>query len=178
MNGNFFTDPLPQADVSSWDIFCMTGLLEKAYAALIVYDALDEERRENAFGLLMSLNMLIESKGGFDYTGADCQAWIREAGLDDAPRGKGLGLISARSPMNIERHVPFIEILDEKIAALQTMLGRTKSPPFGLVTMSCCRAVCTRTASANCLASPLSRSQGIEKHRLSIEAALLDSIAP
>ena len=43
--------------------------------ALIVYDSLiDDERRENAFGLLMSLNMLIETRGGFDYTGADCTA--------------------------------------------------------------------------------------------------------
>ena len=63
-------------------------LLEKAYAALakggalIVYESIiDDERRENAFGLLMSLNMLIETPGGFDFTGADCQAWMREAGF-------------------------------------------------------------------------------------------------
>ena len=63
-------------------------LLEKAYAALakggalIVYESIiDDERRENAFGLLMSLNMLIETAGGFDFTGADCQAWMREAGF-------------------------------------------------------------------------------------------------
>jgi hypothetical protein len=63
-------------------------LLAKAYAALpkggalIVYEALiDDDRRENAFGLLMSLNMLIETKGGFDFTGADCQGWMREAGF-------------------------------------------------------------------------------------------------
>lgn len=49
---------------------------------MIVYDAIiDDERRSNAFGLLMSLNMLIETLGGFDYTGADCQAWMRDAGL-------------------------------------------------------------------------------------------------
>jgi hypothetical protein len=41
----------------------------------------DDERRQNAFGLLMSLNMLIETTGGFDFTGADCQAWMREAGF-------------------------------------------------------------------------------------------------
>jgi len=29
----------------------------------------------------MSLNMLIETRGGFDYTGADCAAWMREAGF-------------------------------------------------------------------------------------------------
>ena len=33
------------------------------------------------FGLLASLNMLIETKGGFEYTGADCQAWMSEAGF-------------------------------------------------------------------------------------------------
>ena len=50
--------------------------------ALIVYEALiDDERRENALGLLMSLNMLIETPGGFDFTGADCQAWMTEAGF-------------------------------------------------------------------------------------------------
>ena len=42
---------------------------------------IDDERRENAFGLLMSLNMLIETPGGFDYTGADCQRWMREIGF-------------------------------------------------------------------------------------------------
>jgi hypothetical protein len=29
----------------------------------------------------MSLNMLIETAGGFDFTGADCQAWMGEAGF-------------------------------------------------------------------------------------------------
>jgi O-methyltransferase domain len=50
--------------------------------ALIVYEAIiDDERRQNVFGLLLSLNMLIETAGGFDFTGADCQAWMREAGF-------------------------------------------------------------------------------------------------
>jgi len=50
--------------------------------AVIAYDPiLDDDRRENTFGLLASLNMLIETKGGFEYTGADCQAWMREAGF-------------------------------------------------------------------------------------------------
>jgi len=63
-------------------------LLRKAYealpanGALIVYEALiDDDRRENAFGLLMSLNMLIETPGGFHYTGADCRSWMRETGF-------------------------------------------------------------------------------------------------
>jgi hypothetical protein len=95
ISGNFFTDPLPAADVlimghilHDWDLAQKRMLLEKAYAglakggALIVYESIiDDERRENAFGLLMSLNMLIETPGGFDFTGADCQAWMREAGF-------------------------------------------------------------------------------------------------
>jgi len=63
-------------------------LLSKAFAAVpsggavIVYEAIiDDERRENAFGLLMSLNMLIETPSGFDYTGADCEKWMRECGF-------------------------------------------------------------------------------------------------
>ena len=44
---------------------------------------IDDERRENAFGLLMSLNMLIETPAGFDYTGADCEGWMREAGFQN-----------------------------------------------------------------------------------------------
>jgi hypothetical protein len=93
--GNFFTDPLPQADVlvmghvlHDWDLAKKRQLIAKAYdalprgGALVVYEALiDDARRENAFGLLMSLNMLIETPGGFDYTGADCAAWMRKAGF-------------------------------------------------------------------------------------------------
>ena len=50
-----------------------------------MYDAIiDDERRSNAFGLLMSLNMLIETPGGFDYTGADCCAWMEQTGFRDS----------------------------------------------------------------------------------------------
>ena len=93
--GNFFTDPLPEADVlimghilHDWGLADKRMLLEKAHAALpkggalIVYDAMiDDERRQNAFGLLMSLNMLIETPAGFDYTGADCAGWMKDAGF-------------------------------------------------------------------------------------------------
>jgi hypothetical protein len=93
--GNFFTESIHGADVlvmghilHDWNLNEKKMLLRKAYealpanGALIVYEALiDDDRRENAFGLLMSLNMLIETPGGFDYTGADCQSWMREAGF-------------------------------------------------------------------------------------------------
>lgn len=93
--GSFFTGPLPKADVITmghilhdWNLDDKKMLLAKAYEALppggaiVVYEALiDDDRSQNAFGLLMSLNMLIETPGGFDYTGADCQEWMREAGF-------------------------------------------------------------------------------------------------
>jgi SAM-dependent methyltransferase len=95
--GDFFADPLPEADVlvmghilHNWDLEEKRALLARAHAALpeggalIAFDAvIDDERRHNAFGLLMSLNMLIETPGGADYTGAECQAWMREAGFRD-----------------------------------------------------------------------------------------------
>lgn len=96
--GSFFDDELPGVDVlvmghilHDWDLAQKKMLLTKAHralpegGALIVYDAMiDDERRENSFGLLMSLNMLVETPGGFDYTGADCLAWMREAGFREA----------------------------------------------------------------------------------------------
>jgi hypothetical protein len=95
--GSFFTDPLPTADVllfghilHDWDLPTKKMLLRKAHQALpvggavVVYDAIiDDARSTNAFGLLMSLNMVIETPGGFDYTGADCIGWMQEAGFSD-----------------------------------------------------------------------------------------------
>jgi SAM-dependent methyltransferase len=93
--GDFFRDPLPPADVvlmghilHDWDLATKRRLIRKAYEALppggclVVHENLiDDERRTNTFGLLMSLNMLIETRGGFDYTGADCRGWMEEAGF-------------------------------------------------------------------------------------------------
>ena len=93
--GDFFKDPLPKCDVivmghilHDWNLDEKMMLLRKAYhaltpgGALIVHEALiDDARKQNAFGLLMSLNMLIETHGGFDFTGADCRKWMKEAGF-------------------------------------------------------------------------------------------------
>jgi hypothetical protein len=93
--GDFLACALPTADVvvmghilHDWDLAAKKLLIGRAFAALpaggslIVYECLiDDERRQNAFGLLMSLNMLIETTGGFDYTGADCAGWMQEAGF-------------------------------------------------------------------------------------------------
>ena len=93
--GDFFKDPLPSTDViimghilHDWNLEEKKMLIEKVYKALpeggafIVAEAIiDDERRKNAFGLLMSLNMLIETHGGFDFTGADCCSWLKAAGF-------------------------------------------------------------------------------------------------
>lgn len=95
VGGSFFSDPLPKVDVvlfghilHDWNLDEKRQLLRAAWEALpdggavVVYDSIiDDARRENAFGLMMSLNMLVETSGGFDYTGADCQGWMREAGF-------------------------------------------------------------------------------------------------
>ena len=95
--GNFMSDPLPKADVlvmghilHDWDLAEKQMLIKKAYdalpsgGALVLHEALiDDDRRKNAFGLLMSLNMLIETPGGFDYTGADAKKWLTAAGFKD-----------------------------------------------------------------------------------------------
>ena len=96
--GNFFEDSIPKADVLAmghvlhdWNLNEKRMLIAKAHkalpegGALIIFESLiDDDRRENAFGLLMSLNMLIETPGGFDYTGADCRGWLAEAGFRES----------------------------------------------------------------------------------------------
>jgi hypothetical protein len=93
--GDFSKDALPKVDVITmghilhdWSLETKKMLVAKAYEALpeggslIVYEAIiDDDRRKNTFGLLMSLNMLIETPDGFDYTGADCCGWMKAAGF-------------------------------------------------------------------------------------------------
>jgi hypothetical protein len=93
--GDFFADPLPQADVITmgmilhdWNLEKKKHLIRAAYDALppggafIAVEALiDDARRENVFGLLMSLNMLIEFGDAFDFSGADFRKWCAEAGF-------------------------------------------------------------------------------------------------
>jgi len=93
--GDFFNDDFPSADVyfmgnilHDWDETQKQLLIDKAYAGLApggvlvaIENIIDDERRVNAFGLLMSLNMLIELPGGFDYTGAQFDRWAKSAGF-------------------------------------------------------------------------------------------------
>ncbi|HTW44565.1 MAG TPA: methyltransferase [Acidobacteriaceae bacterium] len=102
--GSFFDDPLPKADVvmmghilHDWDLSTKRMLIRKAWDALpgggsfIVYEIMiDNDRSQNTLGLLSSLNMLIETGGGFDYTAPDCEGWMKEAGFRET-RAEHLG---------------------------------------------------------------------------------------
>lgn len=93
--GDFFVDPLPSVDVlvmghvlHNWGLAQKHTLIRRAYealppgGALIVYEALlDEGREKSAFGLLMSLNMLLVTPGGFVFRGSECESWMRDAGF-------------------------------------------------------------------------------------------------
>ncbi|HET9177591.1 MAG TPA: methyltransferase [Terriglobia bacterium] len=93
--GDFFKDPLPKADIITmgmilhdWNLDKKMQLIRSAYealppgGALVAIEALiDDARRENLFGLLMSLNMLIEFGDAFDYSGADFRGWCSEVGF-------------------------------------------------------------------------------------------------
>ncbi|HEX4187385.1 MAG TPA: methyltransferase [Solirubrobacteraceae bacterium] len=95
--GDFFADRLPKADVITmglilhdWNLEGKMHLIKAAYDALpeggafiVVENLIDNARCENAFGLLMSLNMLIEFGDAFDYTGADFAGWCREVGFKE-----------------------------------------------------------------------------------------------
>jgi len=94
-SGDFFKDPLPKADVITmgmilhdWNLEKKMHLIRSAYdalppgGALVAIEALiDDARRENVQGLLMSLNMLIEFGDAFDYSGADFRKWCTEVGF-------------------------------------------------------------------------------------------------
>jgi cyclopropane fatty-acyl-phospholipid synthase-like methyltransferase len=95
LSGDCFAEPLPAADVITmgmilhdWNLEKKMQLIQSAYDALpdggafiVVENLIDDARRQNAFGLLMSLNMLIEFGDGFDYTGADFAGWCSEVGF-------------------------------------------------------------------------------------------------
>jgi precorrin-6B methylase 2 len=93
--GDFFEDSFPTADVITmgnilhdWSEAEKVMLMQKAYDALpdggvfiAIENVIDSDRRQNAFGLLMSLNMLIETTEGFDYSATDFEGWAKEVGF-------------------------------------------------------------------------------------------------
>lgn len=95
LSGDFFTDDFPKADVITmgnilhdWGKVDKKMLIKKAYdtlpkggALVIIENIIDDNRSENAFGLLMSLNMLIETSEGYDFSAADFSELAKEAGF-------------------------------------------------------------------------------------------------
>jgi hypothetical protein len=95
VSGDFFVDRLPAADVVTmgnvlhdWNQEQKLQLIRKAYdvlpqggAFIAIENVIDDARRQNAFGLLMSLNMLIEFGDAADYTGADFRGWCGQIGF-------------------------------------------------------------------------------------------------
>ncbi|MGE5407035.1 MAG: methyltransferase, partial [Syntrophothermus sp.] len=95
--GDFFAEPLPTADVITmghilhdWNLERRMHLIAAAYDALqeggafiAIENVIDDARRENAFGLLMSLNMLIETGDGSEFTGAEFADWCKEVGFKE-----------------------------------------------------------------------------------------------
>jgi hypothetical protein len=95
VSGDFFVDPLPRADVITmslilhdWNLERKLSLIRSAYEALpaggaliVIENIIDDARRENAFGLMVSLNMIIETGEGFDFTGRDLAGWCRQVGF-------------------------------------------------------------------------------------------------
>jgi len=95
-SGDFFVDDFPKADVITmgnilhdWGLEEKKVLIKKAYDALpkggsliIIENIIDDERNKNAFGLMMSLNMMIETEGGFDFSASDFEVWAQEIGFN------------------------------------------------------------------------------------------------
>lgn len=112
--GNFFKDPLPSTEVivfghvlHDWNADERQMLIKKAFEALkpggtlLIYDRMmDDDRRERALSLLGSLNLLLVTPGGSEYTAADCRGWLAEAGFADVTATPILGdtetLLAAR----------------------------------------------------------------------------------
>jgi len=96
-SGDFFVDDFPKADVITmgnilhdWGENEKKILIKKAYNALpkggaliVIENIIDDERNKNAFGLMMSLNMMIETEGGFDFSAEDFEGWATEVGFSD-----------------------------------------------------------------------------------------------
>lgn len=100
LSGDFFNDKLPKADVITmgnilhdWGIKDKKMLIQKAYDALpsggalvVIENIIDDNRNENAFGLLMSLHMNLETLEGFDFSSADFDVWAKECGFRETSK--------------------------------------------------------------------------------------------
>jgi predicted O-methyltransferase YrrM len=96
-SGDFMKEDLPKADVltmgnilHNWGAKDKKRLIQKAYDALpsggaliVIENIIDDSRSENTFGLLMSLNMLVETPEGFDFSMADFEGWAKDIGFSE-----------------------------------------------------------------------------------------------
>ncbi|OXM69791.1 methyltransferase [Amycolatopsis vastitatis] len=94
VGGSFFTDPLPRGDVlifghvlHDWSPEQRQDLLAKAYeavspgGAVAVYDRMIDDERTDLTNLLVSLNMIIMTPAGSEYTIGECRHWAESAGF-------------------------------------------------------------------------------------------------
>lgn len=95
VSGDFITDQFPKASVITMGNILHGNddegkqlLVDKVYDALpeggvfiAIENIIDNDRRQNTFGMLMSLNMLIENGNAFDYTMNDFEQWTQQAGF-------------------------------------------------------------------------------------------------
>lgn len=109
VGGSFFKDPIPRGDLITlglilhdWNLEQKLQILRAAYAALepggalvVIENLIDDERRQNAFGLLMSLNMLVEFGDAFDYTFQDFAGWCQSVGFSRCEKMPIFGSCSA-----------------------------------------------------------------------------------
>jgi O-methyltransferase domain/Dimerisation domain len=104
VGGNFFIDPLPGGDVlivghvlHNWSPEERRLLVKKAFAAvhpggaLLVYDAMLDDEPTDLARLVVSLNMLLVTKGGSEYPASECRTWLTDAGFVDV-RQQPLGI--------------------------------------------------------------------------------------
>jgi hypothetical protein len=94
-SGDFLNEDLPKADVITmgnilhdWGTNDKKLLIRKAFDALpkggalvVIESIIDDNRSKNAFGLMMSLNMNIETPEGFDFSPSDFDNWAKECGF-------------------------------------------------------------------------------------------------
>jgi hypothetical protein len=94
-SGDFFTNDFPKADIITmgnilhdWNLEKKKHLIKKAYDALpengafvVIESIIDDDRRENPFGLLISLNMLIEGGDAFNFSHSEFDSWAKEVGF-------------------------------------------------------------------------------------------------
>lgn len=96
--GDFWEEELPEADIITmgnilhdWGLEEKVILLEKAYnslpeggACIVIENIIDNDRSKNVFGLTMSLNMLIETREGFDFTFNEFKEWCNDVGYSSS----------------------------------------------------------------------------------------------